>query len=351
MSKTETMANAKHPDYFALYSSSWDENFGLLCHFKSKYGTTNVPLKHSDPMYKYLGYWTAFFRRHKSKLNEHQTMLLEASGFDFDGVDGTKHRPSQPVKDASKEDGGVPSNEDNSVPTQKATSCTKEDDWQSSFDQLCKYLDVHGTIQRIPPNKTSYKLICWLNQQRSKAQFGILSYQRAACLLGVGVRWEELDSVWDYYFQTLQSICESNGNSISDVSPQIQNWMKVQTILCKNSLLPADRRDRLMAFYQRVMPACRDTTAPCNNSSSFTANAPPRVFPCQNNTVPSRINNTVPSRINNASPDEVIDLSKDDAAKESSSNPSVTAKRNYDKAQLFGKYKLAPLLPRKQPRY
>ena len=189
---------------------SWEVMFESLCEFKERHGHCNVPDKRPDNYQ--LGSWLGKQRTKKSRglLSAERTERLTKIGVIWDILISN---------------------------------------WEKLFGDLLEFKRIHGHCNvpnRWPDNP---KLRRWVFTQREFFKNGTLNEERITRLTLIGFEWDILESNWKEMYSKLQVFKENIGHcNVPRNWPENQDlshWVSTQRSRYRNSLLSADRVERL----------------------------------------------------------------------------------------------------------
>ena len=125
--------------------------------------------------------------------------------------------------------------------------------WDFWFGLLSKYIEEHGN-SFVPHNYLdgSHRLGQWVNSQRTQFKNGDLPLERVQQLENLqGWTWNQLESMWNSYFQLLSEFVQEFGHCLVPHKPvrykgeRLFAWVMMQRTRFSNGLLEIERKELL----------------------------------------------------------------------------------------------------------
>jgi superfamily II DNA or RNA helicase len=190
--------------------SSWDVNFGKLVKFKEEHGHSRVPQFYKPNTA--LGRWLHRQRQNyvNGTLSIERTSSLNSLDVDWDPLSSR---------------------------------------WDSLFNDLSSYKEIHGHCNIPQKNNTHKELGCWVAVQRTNQAKGKLSKERLALLDSIGFVWDPHISLWEKQFLALQEYHLNHGHCRVSITykthRRLGHWVNFQRQMHSKGKLSVDRITRL----------------------------------------------------------------------------------------------------------
>ncbi len=276
-SSLAAIRNAVTTQCIERLGSSWDERFGELRAFKTKFGHCDVSRNWRDG--RGLGGWVVEQRKFKRRgiLSPERIWRLESLGFIWQPLDAAweLHFSELCIYRSKHGHCGVPlrwlENPDlgrwvNALRSLKRQGRLAEDRiarlnrlgfewnpvgsiWERRFNQLVEYKQRKGNCDVPAKWKQNPSLGKWVSHQRSYRLQAQLNAERVRRLDAIGFEWSPIDTVWEENFAALKKYREQVGDC--DVpanypkNPVLGRWVSMQRRLRKVGRLAAERTKML----------------------------------------------------------------------------------------------------------
>ena len=135
--------------------------------------------------------------------------------------------------------------------------------WERRFSELEAYVRTHGSDAIRKSDWAHEKLLRWLQEQRRRANAGILNAERRARLaplMRLGAALQNLDELWRKRFEELRAFRERSGHCrVPSSDKPLARWVHAQRDRRKRGILLPQRVERLESLGFEWIPPPRST--------------------------------------------------------------------------------------------